>query len=738
MNEARILLVEDEGITAMEFQRKLKFWGYDVPSFAFSKKEALQMAEEMRPDLVLMDIVLKGDGDGIEAAQKIKEFCDIPIIYITAYDDINIRKRALNTEPAAYMVKPFNDDDLHQNIEKVLHQNENEKKLLDTGQWIDQNLKDLNIAIIVTDAEGYVKFINNVTENLTGFDQSESLLNGLMEIFKVKKEKKLEKSVKNIISWNSGCLINRVTLITRDENEVPIEYISNPIFGDKGEFSGAVILFEDISNHRNKELSWVEQNFNNINLHAPQAIGLVNAEGEILDANEIFMELFGASNVSDLNQLDIFHDFKFHLNQANINNENIVRYEIKINLKEQKEFKLYKTTESGMIYLEGVFSTSINSKTDSQYKYLVYLQDITDNRLMEESLRKTEAVKIELETKNKSMEDQVTQLNKVVKTLNNDSNVLKKEFENKKIDFNERKEKLEAEIKSLKEVEEKLGKQIQSQKRVLLKLTEKSDAEILKYKEKEDNLQRSIDNLREEIKEKVKNFKMVEESLKAEAKENERIADQTDKALNKKEKILKTFQNQVRKDINMISSLSGLQFEYYRDEIIDMFKQNQNDVKSIAMVHENLYGSDDLERINFKEYVHNMINDLSRSYGLKESNVDIKINVGVIYLDLNTAVMCGLIINELVSNSLKYAFTTDESGKILIEINSKDDEIVMNISDNGKVLPDNFEINNNYNPLGLQLVKTLVNQMDGNIQYNENNGTHFTIRLKNVINESIS
>src|SRR5690606_34747846 len=102
MAAMKILVVEDEGLTAMEIQRKLKKWGYDVPSFAFSRKEAVKKAKEIEPDLILMDIMLKGKGDGIDAAQEIKQIRDIPIIYITAYDDAKTRKRAEITNPNAY------------------------------------------------------------------------------------------------------------------------------------------------------------------------------------------------------------------------------------------------------------------------------------------------------------------------------------------------------------------------------------------------------------------------------------------------------------------------------------------------------------------------------------------------------------------------------------------------------------------------------------------------------------
>lgn len=107
MTVAKILVVEDEGLRVMELQRKLKFWGYKVPTFAFSRKEAVKKAEKLKPDLILMDIVLKGEGDGIDAVREIKNSFDIPIIYLTAYSDENTIKRAEITEPKHIEVQEY-------------------------------------------------------------------------------------------------------------------------------------------------------------------------------------------------------------------------------------------------------------------------------------------------------------------------------------------------------------------------------------------------------------------------------------------------------------------------------------------------------------------------------------------------------------------------------------------------------------------------------------------------------
>jgi CheY-like chemotaxis protein len=127
VNSAKILVVEDENIVALELKKRLKKLGYQVSSVASTGKEAINKAEGFMPDLVIMDIRLKGDMDGIQAAQTIRERFNIPIIYLTAHSDNETLKRAKQTEPYGYILKPFEEDDLRTAIEIALykHQMEN-------------------------------------------------------------------------------------------------------------------------------------------------------------------------------------------------------------------------------------------------------------------------------------------------------------------------------------------------------------------------------------------------------------------------------------------------------------------------------------------------------------------------------------------------------------------------------------------------------------------------------------
>jgi len=130
MAEGRILIVEDEHIVAIGIKRMLKGLGYTVTGVASSGEDAISKAESTFPDLVLMDIMLKGELDGVEAAKEIKERFDVPVVYLTAYSDSNVLERVKKTGPFGYIVKPFDEKDLHSNIEIALHRYRKEKENL--------------------------------------------------------------------------------------------------------------------------------------------------------------------------------------------------------------------------------------------------------------------------------------------------------------------------------------------------------------------------------------------------------------------------------------------------------------------------------------------------------------------------------------------------------------------------------------------------------------------------------
>lgn len=198
-------------------------------------------------------------------------------------------------------------------------------------------------------------------------------------------------------------------------------------------------------------------------------------------------------------------------------------------------------------------------------------------------------------------------------------------------------------------------------------------------------------------------------------------------SLKEKEVLLKEIHHRVKNNLQVISSLLRLQAGYIKDEqALDIFRDSQNRVRAMAMIHENLYQSNDLARIEFSDYLRNLTNNLIRSYAINR-NIKIKLNVDQILLRIDTAIPCGLIINELVSNSIKHGFINSEQGEIYVEfLVLETGKYSLTVSDNGVGFTEDIELRKNQS-LGLQLVWNLVEQLEGSIAFHTKSGTLFAI-----------
>ena len=200
--------------------------------------------------------------------------------------------------------------------------------------------------------------------------------------------------------------------------------------------------------------------------------------------------------------------------------------------------------------------------------------------------------------------------------------------------------------------------------------------------------------------------------------------------------------HRIKNNLQVISSLLDLQAEmfngkeYIRDsEVLKAFRESQDRVISMALIHEELYKGGGFETLNFSPYIKKLIDSLSYTYSV--GNIDISLNMDLVenaFFDMDTAVPLGIIVNELVSNSFKHAFNGGEKGEIQIKLHREESEdnknasFILNISDNGVGIPENLEIEN-LDSLGMQLVTTLVDQLDGELELKRNNGTEFTMRF---------
>ena len=200
--------------------------------------------------------------------------------------------------------------------------------------------------------------------------------------------------------------------------------------------------------------------------------------------------------------------------------------------------------------------------------------------------------------------------------------------------------------------------------------------------------------------------------------------------------------HRIKNNLQVISSLLDLQAETFNgneciqdSEVLEAFRESQDRVISMALIHEELYKGGGFETLNFSPYIKKLIDSLFNTY--KVGNIDINLNVDLVenaFFDMDTAVPLGIIVNELVSNSFKHAFKGRDRGEIQIKLHREESEdcesasFILTVSDNGVGIPENLEIED-LNSLGMQLVTTLVDQLDGELELKRNNGTEFAMRL---------
>ncbi|WP_440948890.1 MASE3 domain-containing protein [Methanosarcina sp. T3] len=225
-----------------------------------------------------------------------------------------------------------------------------------------------------------------------------------------------------------------------------------------------------------------------------------------------------------------------------------------------------------------------------------------------------------------------------------------------------------------------------------------------------------------------------------------------EEALEKIDRVrIKEIHHRIKNNLQVISSLLSLQAEKFEDrEVLEAFRESQNRVASIAMIHEELHGGENLDSLDFADYLQKLTADLFDSYRVGKDGVSLKLDLEQVYLGMDTAIPLGIIVNELVSNSLKHAFSDKNEGEIsinlhsndashsLVELSCSEPEFLENdafhytltVADNGRGIPEKMDFRNT-DSLGLQLITILVEQIGGYIELNRDYGTEFVINFGN-------
>ncbi len=204
------------------------------------------------------------------------------------------------------------------------------------------------------------------------------------------------------------------------------------------------------------------------------------------------------------------------------------------------------------------------------------------------------------------------------------------------------------------------------------------------------------------------------------------------KSLKEKELLLKEIHHRVKNNLQIIVSLLKLQSKYVFDpRDLEIFNKSRSRVETMSLIHEKLYKSADISQIDIGNYLNDLVKHLLKAYNISTARIEFSINAENILMSIDTAIPCGLIVNELINNILKHAFPDGYNGKIELNLRRSDENVILEVNDNGIGIPDSFNMDKN-DTLGMQLIDTLVRQLDGVIEVNRINGTRFSIEFREL------
>lgn len=264
----------------------------------------------------------------------------------------------------------------------------------------------------------------------------------------------------------------------------------------------------------------------------------------------------------------------------------------------------------------------------------------------------------------------------------------------------------------------------------MLELFAHMAAVALRRNQAEETLRQAKDELEVRVQERTAELANANQALQAEVAERKRAEDQLRLSLKEKEVLLKEIHHRVKNNLQIISSLLSLQAGYLQDpQALDIFRESESRVRSMALIHEKLYRSRNLAQIDLGEYIRELAAYLFKSQNASGRGITLNIQADQVFVDVETAVPGGLILNELISNALKHAFSDGRTGEVGVKLwAAGDGRLNLVVTDNGRGFPPDLDFRATES-LGLQLVNLLVGQLNGTVELNSQGGTEFRITL---------
>jgi len=294
-----ILIVEDERIVAMAMEKALRRMRYSVTGITDSAELALEKLSQTPSDLVLMDIRLRGEMDGIQAAAEIRARYDIPVVYISAYADEETLQRAKVTEAYGYVLKPFEERDLRVAVEMALYKHGAERQLRQRERWLQATLSRTHEAVVGINAKGQVNYLNQAAQDLCGWAQEAawgSPADEVLDLRDAEGQAQTKSTLRQSRRRNEIIELLNAWLRPRKGGPRPVEATVAPVLDDRGEFSSWVCILRDVSEGqtRQEELQDLAERYRLLLRSSSDALLHLDAELKVMDCNQAMADLLGA------------------------------------------------------------------------------------------------------------------------------------------------------------------------------------------------------------------------------------------------------------------------------------------------------------------------------------------------------------------------------------------------------------------------------------------------------------
>lgn len=731
MEKKTVLIVEDENLISLRIKLVLEQNSYEVIDVVDSAEKALKVLENSKPDIILLDILLSGEMDGITASSIIKEKHDIPVIFLTAIKDSEQLERLARCAHYGVIYKPIEDSEITAAIEKVLscgkkeHSGNSEDLTTENPEIFVENIlneKSLDLINSITlflDSNGYLLKINSRAEEVFKIKSDEiagKKLDFIFDIKSVKNWKQPAKILKELL--DNGDIEMFSTFVELNFNDIVlgVSKMSSAVKDPGGKISFFIIILED------KHFEEIMDNFYRISSERIKAI--INNIGEgigVVNGDEVFV-------FSNPTADRIFGVYPQSLIGKNLKSF-LARDNYQFVLSETEKRKLLKKTTyfieisrpDGEKRILSVTATPETDKNGNFVSSIGIFTDITEKIKQEKTLKEEQEKLKHLINGSRDIlystdiDGNIVFIGPQTKTYNlaPDDVVGRNILEFIHPDDRER---------AMREYEQVMmtGKSFPSEVRLLDR-----EGAVHWFEDYGNPVFDGKGNVKGQV------------GMLRDITERKRIENELTGAVKEKEILLHEIHHRVRNNLEVISSLLQLQASTVGDEkLAVLLKETQSRVLSIGHVHGLLYHSQNYSTIEFSNFIDILTEENSLTFRKMVNQLEIIKDLKKLSISIDKAIPAGLIVNEIMMNCMRHAFVGMDKGTLWISLDSRTeymeegktvDFAEVKIKDNGLGIPDETDINR-AKTLGMTIIKLLTKQLNGEILLKKENGTE--IRLK--------